>query len=484
MLPEWILSFWPWVVAAMNLVVASAATVHAVLLKRDARSVIGWVGLVWLAPLVGALAYFSLGVNRIQRKAVSLPLDEAREHARVTLPRPEDLERGAHLAAEHPNFLGLVELVSRTTGKELIPGNSVKSLMNGDEAYPAMLDAIRSARASVALLSFIFDSDRAGDAFLEALVGARERGVEVRVLIDHVGSRYSRPNMVDRLRRAGVNVAAFLPTRVPRLFKYANLRNHRKILVVDGRVGFTGGTNIREGHWLELEPKVPVQCIHFRIEGPVVAHLQEAFVFDWVFAAGERLRGDTWFPEVEQSGPVWARGISDGPDEDFEKLVDVLVGALSVARKSVRIVSPYFLPESPLIRALNVAAMRGVKVDIVLPERNNIPPIHWAATAQFWELLEKGCRIHLTPPPFDHTKLMVVDRAWSLIGSTNWDPRSLRLNFEYNVECYDEELGDELHRLIGAKIAGARQVTLEEVNGRSFPVRLRDGLARLLKPYM
>ena len=191
-----------------------------------------------------------------------------------------------------------------------------------------------------------------------------------------------------------------------------------------------------------------------------------------------------WFPALEPIGSVWARGISDGPDEDFEQLADVLAGALSTARESVRIVSPYFLPDSSLIRALKVAAMRGVRVDIVLPSRSNFPPVDWAARAEFWEVLEKGCRIHLTPPPFDHTKLMVVDGVWSLIGSTNWDPRSLRLNFEYNVECYDEKLGTNLSRLIDAKMVSSREVTLEEVERRTLAVRLRDGLARLFKPYM
>ncbi len=484
MLIDSILSPWTWIVAAINIAGASAATVHAVLRKRDTPSAIGWVGLVWLAPLAGTLAYFCLGVNRIERKAVSLRLREAWRHEHETWPGAEDVERGLGLASRYPGLTGLVELVSRTTGADLLPGNRIELLVSGDAAYPSMLGAIDDARISVTLLSFIFDNDRAGERFLEALVKARTRGVAVRVLIDHVGARYSRPSMLERLRRMNVPVAAFLPTRIPRLLKYANLRNHRKILVVDGRVGFTGGTNIREGHWLSLAPRSPVQCAHFRLEGPVVAHLQEAFAIDWAFSSDETLQGETWFPALERTGAVWARGISEGPDEDFEKLSDVLAGALAAASDSVRIVTPYFLPDVSLIRALNVAALRGVAVDIVLPSRSNIPIVQWAATAEYWRVLEKGCRIHLTPPPFDHSKLMVVDGAWSLIGSTNWDPRSLRLNFEYNVECYDADLGLCLIRLLDAKIAGAHRVTLEEVNGRSFPVKVRDGLSRLLKPYM
>ena len=216
----------------------------------------------------------------------------------------------------------------------------------------------------------------------------------------------------------------------------------------------------------------------------MVAHLQHAFAVDWAFVTGETLSGDSWFPELQSGGQVWARGISHGPDEDFENMVDAIIGALSVAKERIRIVTPYFLPDSSMIKALNVAAMRGVEVEILLPASSNIRLVQWAATAQFWQLLEKGCRIYYTPPPFDHTKLFIVDDAWSLIGSTNWDPRSLRLNFEFNVECYDKQLTRALSDVVDAKLNSARQVTLHEVNTRPIAEKLRDGLARLLSPYL
>jgi cardiolipin synthase len=212
--------------------------------------------------------------------------------------------------------------------------------------------------------------------------------------------------------------------------------------------------------------------------------LQEAFAADWAFANGEVLSEDLWFPNIDPVGEVWARGIAHGPDEDFERMVDAMIGALAVARKRVRIVTPYFLPDSPLIKALVVAAMRGVAVEVLLPSKSNIRLVQWAAAAQLWQLLEKGCRIYVTPPPFDHTKLFVVDDLWSLIGSTNWDPRSLRLNFEFNVECYDERLAAALNAVVDAKLKLAAPVTLDDVNARPILVKLRDGLARLLAPYL
>jgi cardiolipin synthase len=478
------MGLWQLILSAIHVAAATAATIHAVLRRRDSRAVIAWVGLVWLAPLAGSVAYACLGVNRIYRKAASLNIRAAWTHQREIRLTRDEIEQRDGLVAEYPNLRGLVALGRQLSGRPVSPGNEVEVLVDGDQAYPAMLAAIESAEKSITLLTYIFDSDRIGEQFLERLVSAHRRGVAVRVLIDDVGARYSRPTMLRRLSEQHVPVASFLPTRTPRLFKFANLRNHRKILVVDGKRGFTGGTNIREGHCLKLKPAYPVQCVHFQIHGPVVASMQEVFAFDWAFASGESLSGDTWFPPLQRVGGVWARGISDGPDEDFELISDTMLGGLAAATESVRIVSPYFLPDAPLIRMLNVTAMRGVDVKIVMPAVSNIAIVQWAAMAQLWQLLEKNCRIYLSPPPFDHTKLMVVDDIWSLIGSSNWDPRSLRLNFEFNVECYDRQLGSQLRELIEGKIRLSHELTMAEIQSRPLLIQLRDGLARLLTPYL
>ncbi len=477
-------TIWALVFAVVNIALTSSVTIHAVLWKRDSRAVIGWVALAWLAPIVGACAYWWLGVNRIKRKAVSFK-DLGTCHAKRNFEfKAEDQEQRDSLALKHPNMVGLAEVGRKLTCCPAAPGNKVEPLVDGDQAYPAMLKAISKAKHSVSLLSYIFDCDRVGNEFLEALVEAQKRNVQIRVLIDDVGSKYSHPNMVNCLKEAGLNAASFLPTRVPRLPLYANLRNHRKILVVDGKVGFTGGTNIRDDHCLKMKTKHPVQCLHFQLDGPVVAQLQKVFAIDWAFVSGETLSGEDWFPTINRAGQVFARGIEHGPDEHFEKMADTMAAALASARHQVRIVTPYFLPNASLIHALNITALRGVAVDICLPSTNNIALVQWAATAQLWQLLEKGCRIYYTPPPFDHTKLMIVDNIWALIGSTNWDPRSLRLNFEFNVECYDEPLAQSLNGIVDKKLQSAHEVTLDDVNGRSFPIRLRDGLARLLTPYL
>jgi cardiolipin synthase len=254
--------------------------------------------------------------------------------------------------------------------------------------------------------------------------------------------------------------------------------------VVDGVLGFTGGMNISAGHWLSTQPALPVQCLHFAVRGPVVTDLQRTFAIDWAFTTGEALRGSTWFADSTPCGPVLARGVSDGPDADIDHMRQVILGALATARHRVRIVTPYFLPDEVLLTTLQVTALRCVTVDIVLPGRSNLPLLDWAMRPQFAGLVGSGCRIHLTGPPFDHAKLLLVDEAWSLIGSTNWDARSLRLNFEYNLECYDVQLVQQLDILVEDRIARAQRLTSVDLARQPVLTQLRNRLVWLLAPYL
>jgi cardiolipin synthase len=345
-----------------------------------------------------------------------------------------------------------------------------------------MLDAIAKAERSIALMTYIFDNDAAGKRFVEALGAAVERGVDVRVIIDDAGIRYSRPTVQRALRKRGVRVVRFMRavfSRVP----YMNLRTHRKLLVVDGRVAFTGGMNIRDGHLVGQSPKHPVRDIQFRLEGPVVAQLLEVFGEDWRFCSGETLDGDAWRAVDAPAGESVARTIPDGPDEDHDRLRWAYLSGLAAARRSVRIVTPYFLPDQSMTEALAVASYRGVRVDVVIPYRCNLFFVQWAVWGQLLPVIE-SCRVWLSPPPFDHTKLMIVDDEWVLIGSGNWDPRSYRLNFELDVEIYDATLAGGLAEEVDRRIAKSKRATRRGWHRRKFPIRLRDSIARLFAPYL
>lgn len=477
-LPEW----WTVATGAIWLALNLAATAHVLMEKRDVRAAISWAGVIWLVPVVGSVLYAMLGLNRIRRRATEL--QRARRRLPGATPRDSAIARisaDSNVSEALKPFARLGEAMS---GRPLLTGNSVQPLHNGDEAYPAMLAAIDGARHSVALCTYIFGDDAAGRPFIEALARAVKRGVEVRVLIDGVGVRYTWPPVHRALRAAGVTTELFLPRMRDAGLAFFNLRTHRKVLTVDGRVAFTGGLNIQARNIHRANHARAVRDLHFRLEGPIVGQLQEVFAEDWAFTTREIIDGPLWYPTLLPAGDSTARVYTDGPDGDLEILRTVLLGALSGARESVRIVTPYFLPDQGLISALTVAALRGVRVDIVLPAKVNIPLVQWAATAQLWQMLRPGCKVYLSPEPFDHTKLLVIDRTWALFGSSNWDPRSLRLNFELDVECFDKRLAERLDEEVRSRMATGTELTLADVDSRPGWKKIGHGLARLFSPYL
>ncbi len=481
---EGTVAYWPHLAGAATLGATLATAVHIILHKDDTRAAAGWLGLVWFAPILGVCVYWVFGINRIKRRA--RVLFAGRDT--VELPeQPSAVAPGAlreFLPEGQRHLVHLAELTERITRQPLLGGNRVTLLVDGDQAYPQMLAAVETAECSVSLSTYIFDNDRWGKRFRVSLRAAVARGVEVRVLVDAIGARYSFPSIIWGLRRDRVPVARFMRSVTPWGFRYLNLRTHRKILVVDGRLGFTGGMNIRAGNVLGDRPRHPTRDLHVRVEGPVVAELQRAFADDWKFSTREALVGTAWFPRLDPVGQAVARGISDGPDEDFDKLRFALLGALACARSSVRIATPYFLPDMEIETSLRVAALRGVDVRILLPEKNNLRVVQWASTAGLAPLLESGCRVFLSPPPFDHSKLTMVDDAWTLFGSANWDPRSLVLNFEFNVECYGPVLATEVGEWFDHRLSASQELRSEDLARRPALARFRDCAFRLFSPYL
>jgi len=474
---SWVLGVRADVELALGLVLAICVTVHALLRKREVASAVGWIGLSWFAPFFGAGLYFLMGINRVQRRAQHhRPRRRRRRRARAGAAGEE---AGGEEAAVSALQLG----VGQITRRPLVSGNTIRIYDDGDQAYPPMLEAIGAARQSVGLSSYIFRDDVWGGRFIEALAQAHRRGVGVRVLIDGVGGGYLRSPAYHRLRREGVVAARFLHSVLPWRMPFVNLRSHKKVLVVDGAVGFTGGMNIADANVMATQPQDPVQDTHFRVDGPIVGQLVENFLQDWAFAAEEMLEGPEWFGEGDGEGDETpARAVDAGPDEDMEKVEFAILQAVACATASIEVMTPYFLPDDRLITALTLAAMRGVEVDIIIPERSDHRFVDWATRPNIGPLLKDGARIWLTPPPFRHSKLMVVDGEWCLIGSSNWDMRSFRLNFELCVEVYDRALAgalsEKMRRWRGAALTQA------DLDRRSLPVQLRDAGARLLLPYI
>ena len=460
---------------ALYVLVATAVTIDVLLKKSDVRGALGWIGAAWFSPILGGLLYYVFGINRVTRRALKIGRIGDSQVSAPGSDEPRDAPVQIH---------ELLEVSRRVTEGPLTAGNAIAVLEGGDTAYPEMLAAIAAAEKSVAMTSYVFRDDEAGKAFADALIAAKARGVDVRVLLDSVGIGYFYPAIYYRMKRGGVHVARFLHTWLPWRMPFLNMRNHRKILVVDGTLAFTGGMNVGAENSRRLHPKDFITDIHFRVEGPVVRLVMDAFARDWTFTTEEMLDQDFWWPKLELAGPVYARRVSSGPDADIYKLETMLGAALTAAKKNIRILTPYFLPDARLQFAIAQAGLRGVKVDIVIPERCNYLFMDWAMRAHLRFFNHIAANIFTTPLPFDHSKLCTIDGCWSLIGSSNWDARSFRLNFEFDLECYDPALTQELDALIDAKIARARRLDVKALKRRPLPIRLQDAAARLMMPYL
>ncbi len=469
---------------ALYLAIALLTAVHAMLYKRDSRAAMSWIAVTLLFPLLGPALYYMFGINRVRSQAHKLSgqqlplLQVGHERGLMTA---DNTGIPAGLNSELRPF---ARVSGRVTPQPLVAGNQVLTLHNGEEAYPAMLAAIAGAQQRVLLCSYIFESDLIGRQFVAALKAAHERGVEVRVLVDGFGELYSWPRIGRLLRRAGLTAARFLPPRLLPPSLSLNLRNHRKILLVDDREAFTGGMNIGDRHMLTSDSSKHAADLHFRVQGPILAQLEKVFLGDWRVASGEQMPPLCGNIEPLTEGAVFCRCISDGPGDDLDKISMTLMGAISCARKEILIITPYFLPSREMVASLQSAALRGVRVIILLPAHNNLPFVHWASRNLLWELLLYDVEIRYQPPPFSHAKVFVVDECYAQVGSANLDPRSLRLNFELNLELFSGESVLQLARAVHSRYQLSTPVTLKELDERSLPVRLRDAFFWLFQPYL
>lgn len=455
---------------------------HAIMFKRDPKGAALWVIVSFTIPLAGPWFYWGFGINRVQRRAMKRL---GGLHRPIGAPPQPGLRDRLDPSVEVTNELrGLRTLADRVTHLPLTSGNTITPLHNGEKAYPEMIRAIVSAEHSVTLASYIFDWDEVGREFAHALADAAQRNVRVHVLLDGLGAVRTFSRMGRFLIRSGAHVAPFFPLRVPFGRVRINLRNHRKILVVDGRTGFTGGMNVSQRHLVTLQKPGRVEGLHFKITGPVVAQMQHTFVEDWTLAAKETLEGEDYYPTLQGTGPALCRGISSGPDEHLDRIHWIMQAAFATAQRTVQVVTPYFVPSLALVSSMSMAAMRGVDVTLMLPSVVDRPYMRWAADAYLWELLGNGVRVFRRPPPFAHTKLIVVDDRWLLLGSANLDRRSFRLNFEFNVEAYDADLAAGLGAWLDGQVRTCEQVTLEGIDARPRMRRLRDGVAKLFSPYL
>lgn len=464
-----------WFIPPVHIMMAVLASGHALLNKADSRGAFGWIALCIILPLAGPILYIIFGINRVNSAARRHYVTKLHKDSTDTVTEPEGTD-----------FRPISMVGENIVKKGLSSCDEVLTLENGEAIYPAMLEAIENAKKYVLLCTYIFDRDDTGQQFIDALAAAKNRGLEVKVIIDGMGEWMSLRRVGGLLRKHNIEFARFNPITLLPPSLNLNLRSHRKMLIVDDLYAFTGGANIGDRHLAMKEDNAhPVMDIHFRLQGRIVDELEWAFRRDWYYCTGTRDVNAYLNSNPNKSvAPVWSRLVLDGPNKSLDRLNDLMMGVISSARTRVWIMTPYFLPTQDLIGALTAAHLRGVDVQILLPGENNIKPAHWASRNILRLLFETELFIAYQPPPFIHSKILLIDDQYSLIGSANMDPRSLRLNYELGVELFSEQTNRQLSEYFLKQRANATAVTKEDIANRSLPERLRDSIAWLFSPYL
>ncbi|MBA3893085.1 MAG: cardiolipin synthase B [Gemmatimonadales bacterium] len=411
--------------------------------------------------------------------AAAITLGAVLLYANLTTPdQPVEHPIAHRYDTRHPQFL---HTMAHLLGAPVVPGNRVTTLLNGDQAFPAMLEAIRSAQHSITLEAYIFWPGTVGTMFAEALAERARAGVATHLILDGVGSQKLDEELIERMRQAGVQVVKFRPIHWYTLDR-VNHRTHRKLLVVDGRVGFTGGLGIADLYLGHAQDADHWRDGQFRAEGPVVGQLQAAFLDNWIESGEALLHGLDYFPPLDSAGGALAQAIHSSPGDGTENLRLMYHLAIASASRSILIGNPYFVPNTLAVEMLVEARRRGVRVEIIVPGPiTDAGLVRRASRAKWGPLLEAGVRIYEYQPTMYHNKVIVVDDYWVSVGSTNFDNRSFRLNDEANLNVFDEAFARAQAAIFAQDRARAREVTLEEWRGRPLTERIEERVAWVLR---
>lgn len=390
-----------------------------------------------------------------------------------------------HIAHQYPvtdeQFLRSMDVL---LGPQLVSGNKIDTLINGDEIFPAMLDAIRSAKRTITFETYVWWKGRISKAFAEALAERARAGVKVHVLLDWEGTHRMENEVIDQMLSAGVYVEKYKSPEWGN-HRELNQRTHRKILVVDGRIGFTGGTGIADDWMGNAQDRDHWRDTHYRVEGPVVAQMQGVFIDNWSQITGQVLHGDAYFPQLEQKGQARAHMFKSSVDGGAESLQILYLLSTAAATKTIDLGMAYFIPDALTTDHLVAALKRGVRVRIITPgESTDSKAVLWASRAHWGPILKHGGEIYEYEPTNYHCKLFVVDGVWSSVGSTNFDSRSFRLNDEANLNVYDRAFAQRQLADFENDLKRARRVTYEEWKDRPLYRKIGERVVAFFKPQL
>ena len=468
-LPKWFI--------ALEVVWVITIVCYILLERRPPLATLAWIVSMATLPLLGMFVYYFLGPRRLDRKKRRRIVARTcrRNRARGTAP-----DRASAVDTLGVTGSRLAAIAAGTEQSPPLPCTALDLYDKGGPAYDAIVDAIRAATHHVHLEYYIFKKGVVAARLRDALIDRAHAGVEVRLLLDGFGtSRLG--DFLQPMRDAGIQIARFGPKMRP---GFVNFRTHRKIVVCDGRVGFTGGMNVDDRHDETVTGAESWRDTHLRMVGDAVAPLALAFLEDWQYATSRILDGEHYLPSLTGDGTQMVQLCASGPDAHPQSIHAVYFAAITTARQRVWISTPYFVPDESMQSALIGAALRDVDVRVMVPARSDQPLVDAAARSYFPELLAAGVRIHAYGPPALHAKTMLVDSDAAIVGSANLDNRSLRLNFEVIAICYGDAPVQRLEAMFEADLRHAREVTPETLHRETLPRRLFEGAARLLSPML
>ena len=448
-----------------------------------ATKMISWTLSVIILPFLGPLLYYLFGINRRKFKLFKLKQTEKRKLYSETYKELKGGEESVHDFEDYKQDK-LASLIRKNSYFAPYRGNEITFLNSGEEAFNAIFKAIEEAKDFIHLQYYILEEGMLLDKFYELFQKKVKEGVEIRMLYDSLGSNSMRGKVVRRFKDIGVKAYATMPIRFGNLLFTLNYRNHRKIVIVDGKIGFTGGFNVSDKYMKPISDLGVWQDLHLRLHGPVVNSLQRVFVKDYHFAGEEKLLlQEKYFPKIEPTGNTIAQIISSGPDSKYPAIMQQYLAMINIARKSICIANPYFIPGEPVLEALRIAALSGVKVTLLTPKESDSLLAKYSMFSTFENLLEVGANIFLRPD-FSHAKVIIIDGEMVSVGSGNFDYRSFEHNFETNAILYDKEIAAKIESLFESNCKDKTKLVYAEFKKRSPLVKFLEGLAKFLSPLL
>jgi cardiolipin synthase len=472
-----------WLVIILVLFIFQTATILIGEYKHPSKTV-AWLMVLFIFPIIGFVMYYFLATEYKQRKTVrrkgSRRLGEFQRELLQKI-KAHNKKNGSRLCEIHQETK-LFGLLHNTPGAPITSNNKVQVLTNADKAFPAMLQAIAEAKDHIHFEFYTIRGDRIGTEFQEALIRKAREGVEVKVIYDGVGSYHITSDYIHKFRKNGIQIYPFLPPLIAFFDKRMNYRNHRKIIVVDGVVGFMGGMNIGD-EYLGGNPQLGFwRDTHLQIEGDAVYSLQHTFLTDWAFVSGQKLTDSTLFPEHSLEHPSFVQIIASGPDAHWDSILEMFFSGIVAAKKRVFMTTPYFIPDASIMMALKTAAISGVDVRIMIPDVADSRIVQLASRSYLKELMQAGVKVFLYKKGFIHSKVIIFDHFMATVGSANMDMRSFFSNFELNAVLFDKDSINRLEMDFMADLKESIEIKLAEFEKRSRVEKGKEAVARLLSP--